>query len=151
MTYSKKDVASGLIFAAFGLFYGSIAYLRLPIGEALDMGPGYFPILLSGLLISFGLFVAIRAFVRQDATPIGKVPWRGLAMNFLALAAFVLTLRPLGLFLTSVLVSFLACLSMPSVRLGRCALISLGIGVFCTFVFAWVLRLPIPVLGTMFR
>ena len=151
LAYSKKDLASGLIFAAFGAAYGTMAYLNLPMGRALNMGPGYFPIVLSSLLILLGLFVAVSAFGREDGTPIGKAAWRGVTMIMLALAVFVLTLQPLGLLPASVLTSFVACLSMPSVSLVQRALVSLCIGAFCVVVFTGIVKLPIPIIGTVLR
>ena len=58
-----KDLGAGAFFVFVGLVYGSIAWFGLPIGVALNMGPGYFPIVLSGMLIVLGLIGIILSWV----------------------------------------------------------------------------------------
>ena len=44
-----KNMLAGLIFLLVAGVYGYAAY-RLPLGSTLRMGPGYFPLVLTGLL-----------------------------------------------------------------------------------------------------
>ena len=51
----NKDVWAGLMLIAIGA--AAMFFARnYPFGTALRMGPGYFPMLLGGLLILFGLY-----------------------------------------------------------------------------------------------
>ena len=49
-----KDCVAGTLFVAIGLLFAVNAWLRLSVGSALAMGPGYFPILLGLILIGLG-------------------------------------------------------------------------------------------------
>ena len=60
MRANAKDLGAGLLFVLTGLTYGSIAWFRLEIGQALSMGPGYFPLVLSSALTLLGLAIAAR-------------------------------------------------------------------------------------------
>ena len=59
MRIDAKSVASGILFILMGLAYFWMAWSKLPIGSAMDMGPGYFPIVLSGGLVVFGSSIAL--------------------------------------------------------------------------------------------
>ena len=56
---NNKDFWSGILLLFFGIagFYMAFSY---PFGSSLRMGPGYFPRVLAGIIIAFGLFVLIR-------------------------------------------------------------------------------------------
>ena len=51
MTINSKDAVAGVLFILLGLGFGLNAWLNLNLGTSLRMGPGYFPLLLSGLLV----------------------------------------------------------------------------------------------------
>jgi hypothetical protein len=53
----SKDLWAGLMLIAIGAGAMSIAR-NYPFGTALRMGPGYFPVVLGGLLVVFGLYLA---------------------------------------------------------------------------------------------
>ncbi len=59
-TFNVKDLAAGAVFAAIGLAFMAGA-LTLDIGTAFKMGPGYFPLVLSGLLVLLGLIVMAKS------------------------------------------------------------------------------------------
>ena len=61
MSGNTQDIGAGVIFIAIGLLFG-VGALHLELGTALRMGPGYFPLILAGLLVALGLaIVGIRA------------------------------------------------------------------------------------------
>ena len=60
---NNKRFLSGLMF----LFIGGVAiYIAqdYPMGSALRMGPGYFPIVLSGILVAFGVYELILGVLK---------------------------------------------------------------------------------------
>ncbi|MCZ0962624.1 tripartite tricarboxylate transporter TctB family protein, partial [Paracoccus benzoatiresistens] len=73
----QTDIAAGLFFMALGGFFGWQA-LQMEIGTSLRMGPGYFPIVLSGLLFLLGAVILFKAFGRPDDEPFGRIAWRGI-------------------------------------------------------------------------
>ena len=150
MEVNRKDLASGAIFAAVGVVYGTIAWKSLPIGQALNMGPGYFPIILSAILIILGGVIIVRAWSTSSETPFGVVPWRGIVMLSAATLVFAAFLDDLGLFPCVWLTSFLASLSSPQIGILRGLLISLAIAAFCTLIFSYGINLPVPRIGPVF-
>lgn len=106
---SLKDLITGLMFMAIGGVYAAGALSRLSIGTASNMGPGYFPLLLSGALVVVGIIVAGRSFVpgHSLSTPI---PWRAIALVTFAPLLLAITFRGLGfipaVFLAAVAAAF---------------------------------------------
>src|SRR5882672_5623434 len=87
-----RDFYAGLMFAAIGvaLVWGSTRY---EVGTAAAMGPGYFPLVLGGLLILVGIVVGLRGIaVREEGGGMGPWAWRPL---FFVIAANV----AIGIFL----------------------------------------------------
>lgn len=46
----RMSVVAGAFFAAVGVIYGGVAVTTLPMRTALNIGYGYFPIILLGIL-----------------------------------------------------------------------------------------------------
>ena len=75
------------------------------------------------------------------------MPWRGVFFLSLATLVFATFVDDLGLFPTVALPAFLACLSNPMVAIATSLMASICIAIFCTAVFSFGIRLPIPVIG----
>jgi hypothetical protein len=130
----------GLIFVAFGAFF-AIQSLGLELGTTFKMGPGYAPLVLSGILILLGLIVVVQA-TRAAGEPVGPIAWRGLAFILPAPVFFGLTVRGLGfvpaLFVTALIAAFASHRMRPGLALLVAALLTL----FATVVFSYALGLP---------
>jgi hypothetical protein len=150
MTTNKNDVAAGAFFVAVGLLYGGIAWKWLPLGQALNMGPGYFPMVLSSLLTVLGAVTVIRGFWVGGASRFGIVPWRAVVMLSLATIIFATFLRELGLFPCVFASAMTASLASPQITLKSAAIVSLMIAAFCIGVFTYGISIPIPVFGSWF-
>ena len=94
MKYDKTDAFAGGLFILFGLIFG-VQALRLDMGTARDMGPGYFPVLLSAALVLFGAIVVYGA-MKGPMQEIGLWALRGMAHILPAPLVFGLTVRGLG-------------------------------------------------------
>jgi hypothetical protein len=150
MRMNAKDIASGAFFALVGLAYLWMAVTGLPIGSALEMGPGYFPIILSGILVLFGVAIAYRGFMIEQETKFGSIPWRAVIMLSLATLVFAAFFDDLGLFPGVFVLAFLAALSSPQNSVLKATIDSLFIAAFCTGVFGYGIGLPIPLIGPLF-
>ena len=156
MPGNRSEVLSGAFFIAAGLFYGCMSYFGafglqpLPIGRALSMGPGYFPIVLSSILVVMGLFVAGRGFVQTSGLALSRISWRPFFFLALAVLSFSFCVRPLGLAPAIFITAMLASYADRNAMLVRSLVIALGLTIFCTVIFAYVVRLPLPVFGTLF-
>jgi uncharacterized membrane protein len=146
MPERRHDLLAGAIFIAFGLAFGIEAWIRLPIGSALRMGPGYFPLLLAGLLILVGLAVALIPGEVPE-TQSGPVPWRGLAFILPAPVIFGATIRGLGLVLSVAIIVLVTAFASRKTSLCFTVLLALGLTAFCVALFHYGLGLPIRLFG----
>jgi len=94
---SSKDFLTGTIYVAIATGAVMIAILgEYKIGTALRMGPAYFPLVLSFLLIGIGLISLVRSFI-QRGTPIGAYTVKGLLLVVVPTVLFGLLVKGAGL------------------------------------------------------
>jgi len=62
---NQKDFGAGILYLAFGAVGWYIAR-DYGMGQASRMGPGYFPTVLSFMLMAFGVAAVIRSFVGKE-------------------------------------------------------------------------------------
>lgn len=145
-TFDKVNLACGAFLVAVGLFF-AVQSLSMEIGTAFRMGPGYFPLVLSGILILLGVIILIQA-TRVEGEPLGAIAWRGMSFILPAPIVFGLTVRGLGfvpaIFIACILASF-ASHKMSAVS---AVILSAGVTVFAYFVFLKGLGLPYPAFGS---
>jgi len=132
---------------AVGCIYGLTAWWSLPVGDSVNMGPGYFPIVLSMLLVLLGAAIAVRSVVGEYSVAFEGIPWRSIAMNTLAILCFASLIRPLGLFPTVMLTASLSCLGSANVSMTKAAIAGFSIAVLCTLIFSFIIGLPIAIVG----
>lgn len=137
------DPTNGLcaaLFVAFGVFF-MVQSFGLEIGTAFRMGAGYFPLLLSGVLILLGLIVLVEA-IRFDSEPIGPIAWRGILFILPAPVFFGLTVRGLGFVPSLFITALIAAFASHRMRPGLALLLAAGLTLFATVVFSYALGLP---------
>jgi uncharacterized membrane protein len=144
-----RDAAAGAIFFAIGAAF-ALGARSLEIGSAFRMGPGYFPLLLSVILMLLGAIIIASSFASQNQ-PLGPVPWRGLVLVLSAPVVFGLSVRKLGLVPAIVLTVVLAVYASRRSRLWLAAAMAAGLTIFCLAVFSYGLGLPLPLLGPWLR
>lgn len=147
----REALASGGIFVAVGCIYGASAMLSLPMGSMISMGPGYFPVVLSGLLVLLGGAIVLRGLRHEGRVAFGSLPWRAILMIALAILCFAFFIRSLGLFVTVLLTAFLSCLADAKVTALKAATMALAMAVLCTLIFSLGIGLPIPIFGSWLR
>ena len=146
MTFNKSDLGAGAIFIALGLGFGIMTLWGLEIGTARRMGPGYFPIMLSGILIALGLAVVVKGINHADVER-GPLPWWGLAVLLPVPVIFGLLIRPLGMAPVLLITTFLTSFASKRMTFGVAAALSVGLVVFCVAVFNFGLGLPLRLFG----
>ena len=75
---SQKDFASGLMFTVTGAAFAWNSATGYTVGTAGQMGPGYFPLMISMLLAALGLIMVVLSFGRRNE-PIEIAPLRSIA------------------------------------------------------------------------
>lgn len=97
---SQKDFFSGLMFLLVGGGFAAVAGTSYTVGTAARMGPGYFPMLLGGLLAVLGAAIIFSALTieRREDESVGVIAWRPLFFVLLGVLSFGLGLTKLGLY-----------------------------------------------------
>jgi hypothetical protein len=134
------DVIAGALFIAFGLFFGLQAF-NLDTGTALKMGPGYFPLVLSGILILLGLLIMFSA-INKAGDAIGAYAWRGMLFILPAPVFFGLTVRGLGFVPSIFITTIIAAMASLKMKLPAALLLAIALTIFSTLVFSYGLGLP---------
>jgi hypothetical protein len=148
--WNLRDALAGLIFILIGVSF-ALSSRSIEIGTAFRMGPGYFPLVLSGLLILIGAAIALSSLANGTNESLGSVPWRGLVLVLAAPVVFGLTVRRLGLVPAIVIASVLAVYASRRSGIRLAAAMAVGLTLFCLAVFSYGLGLPLPLLGPWLR
>ncbi|MDQ3558504.1 MAG: tripartite tricarboxylate transporter TctB family protein [Pseudomonadota bacterium] len=91
-----KDLVTGILLLVIGL--GVMVDARnYTMGDLRNMGPGFFPLVLGGLLLLFGLIVSGMSLRGDRETSEGQVAIRPLILVLGASILFGVLLRPIGL------------------------------------------------------
>ncbi|MPZ39330.1 MAG: tripartite tricarboxylate transporter TctB family protein [Rhizobiales bacterium] len=140
---APKDFWSGVMFIAFAAV-ALVAARNYSLGTAVRMGPGYFPMLLGGVLAGIGVILVIRSFIvsGEPITPVHIVP---LAAIVLAVALFGALLQRLGLVLTLAIVIAISAFAGRQTRFVEVLALAGVLAVFSVAVFVYGLRLPLPI------
>lgn len=145
----RTNLACGGFFMAAGLYFG-IQALGLEIGTAFRMGPGYFPLILSGLLFLLGIIVVVQAF-RSAGEPMGAIAWRGMVLILAAPVVFGLTVRGLGFAPAVFLAALIASFASRRMTVLVAMTLALLVALFALAVFSYGLGLPFPRIGPWLR
>lgn len=137
---SPTDAVLGALLSGLGAA-GVLLCSRLPMGTAHRMGPGYFPTLVSWVLVGFGVLLLARSVViRGPAIEAGQA--RPFVLVLAAVAVFALGIERLGLLATIVVMVPLAALACRETRWREAAVAALVLGAFSCALFIGLLGLP---------
>src|SRR5215212_7419516 len=94
--FLKMDVLAGLMFMAFAA-WGFATSFELDPGTSMSMGPGYFPRLISGVLLALGIAIVGTGLRPAAASIAGNWSIRPLLFVSIAALAFALLLQRAGI------------------------------------------------------
>jgi len=140
---SPKDFWAGLMFIGFGIGFAAVAQ-NYQMGNAVRMGPAYFPTMLGGLLALLGLAIFVQSLVAAGP----KVPafvFKPLILIIVAIVLFGVALKPLGMVLAAAILVFLGAFGGHEFRWKEVAILYVILALFSVFVFVKGLGLPFPV------
>lgn len=137
---NKTDAVAGILFIIVGIAFGVMS-LNMELGTSLRMGPGYFPLVLAGLLIVLGGFIVAGSF-KSVAEEMSAHAWRGMLFILPAPIFFGLTVRGLGFVPSIFVTTLIAALASLKMKFMPAVLLSVGVTIFCTLVFSYALGLP---------
>lgn len=141
-----KDVAAGALFIVIGGYFAIDSMMHLRMGEAVEMGPGYFPRILGFALAALGVAIAVSALGKENEV-IEKITWRGIFYVGLAIIVFGATIRGLGM-LTSLFIStYFASVASGKLSIRGAIMTSAVVAVASVVIFIYLIKLPYPVFG----
>lgn len=140
----RTDVLAGLMFAVFSL-WGFIASSGLDIGTPTSMGPGYFPRLLSGLMLALGLAIAIGGLV--SAEPASPAAWtlKPIGLVSIACIAFAALLSRGGIVLAIVTAVAIGAFAGNRAEIRHLVVLTIVLVAAAVALFVWLLGVPLPI------
>src|SRR5260370_957081 len=103
---APKDFWSGVMFCGFAVV-AILAARGYSLGTAGKMGPGYFPLLLGGLLAALGAMLIGRSLV-LSGEPVARFHVLPLAIIAAAVCLFGALIEPLGLVVSLVVLTLMS-------------------------------------------
>jgi hypothetical protein len=124
---SPQDFGASVVFIVIGVigvwFGGELNY-----GSAARMGPGFFPVILSWLVIAVGLVIGLRA----------------LALDGPAIVLFALLIETIGLALTSAVTILVASLARADTRWRDTLILAFVLSIALVLLFVYALGQAMP-------
>lgn len=148
MPKELRDFWAGLLYLIIGAaaLYMAADY---EMGTAISMGPGYFPKVLSGLLIAIGAISMIRSFL-VEGEPLKGFAFSKIFFVTLSIIAFALLVEGAGLAIAVMVVFAISAAASKFFNWKFTLGIALGAAVFCSLVFVKGLGIPLPIFGSWF-
>ena len=141
---SPQDLLAGLVLVAVTLF-ALWASAGLSQGRLGALGPGMMPRATAVLMGVIGVLVAVSALV-SPGPRLERWSLRGPFFVCLALIAFAVTIRWVGLLVAGPLVAIISGAASPETRIKEIVIFGIAVTIFSIALFKYVLNLPIPVL-----
>jgi hypothetical protein len=140
---APKDFWSGAMFCGFAAV-GIAAARGYSLGAAGKMGPGYFPLLLGGVLALLGVVLIARSIV-LDGEPLPRFHILPLAVIAVAVCLFGVLIEPFGLVTALAVLTMLSAWAGPQFRWLEAAALTAALIVFSIGVFVYALGLSLSV------
>jgi putative tricarboxylic transport membrane protein len=139
---NNKRFLSGLMFIGIGGVATWIAQ-DYPMGSALRMGPGYFPIVLGGIMALFGIYEIVLGIMKSDPV---KGNWSIRALIILPFAAVVfgIMMENFGFIPALIALIFVSAAASREFKFLEVLVSAVVITVASVIVFIYGLGLPYP-------
>lgn len=143
---NKRDFNAGLMFIVIAAIFGLIAR-DYSMGSATRMGPGYFPTLLSAIMLFLGVVTLVMSVLPADAQePPGPTDWRGMGLTIASVASFAILLPYLGFLVATASLVFISSVASPEFRIKPTLFLAVGLIAMGIIVFGYGLELQFDVL-----
>jgi Tripartite tricarboxylate transporter TctB family len=138
--HAPKDFWSGVMFCGFAVV-GILAARGYSLGSAGKMGPGYFPLLLGGVLAALGVILIARS-IAIAGEPLARFHVLPLVVVAAAVCLFGVMVEPLGLVVSLAVLTMSAAAAGRPFRLLEAAALTVALIAFSIGVFVYALGLP---------
>ena len=141
---SNRDFFAGLLYILLGAVGMWIAR-DYPFGSALRMGPGYFPSVLGGMMIAFGIAVLLMG-VKNNEKIQGNWSIRALIVLPLATVVFGVLMEEAGFIPAMLALIPLSAAAGREFKWLEVAALTIGLTIVCAIGFIRLLGLPYPLI-----
>jgi hypothetical protein len=140
----NRDFFAGLLYIVTGTVAIIIAR-DYPFGSALRMGPGYFPTVLGGIMIAFGVAVMMMGVKNNEKI---KPHWsfRALIVLPIATVVFGVMMEEAGFIPALLVLVPFAASAGREFKIVEVALLMIGLTILSTALFIYGLGLPYPLI-----
>jgi Tripartite tricarboxylate transporter TctB family len=145
---TNKDLWAGLHYIAVGAAGWWFA-LDYPFGSALRMGPGYFPIVLSAVMILMGLYVLALGLRKEHEKIQGNWSIRALIILPLSTIVFGVLMEEAGFIPAMVALIPISAAAGRDFKWMEVIPLTIGLTVACAAGFIYALGLPYPLIKGM--
>ena len=138
----NKRFLSGIMFLIVG---GVAIYMAkdYPMGSALRMGPGYFPLVLGGIIGLFGIWELIIGVLQADPVK-GNWSPRALIVLPISCVIFGVMMETLGFIPALIALVISSAFAGDQFKIWEVAALAVGLTIMCTGIFIYGLGLPYP-------
>ena len=137
----------GVIYLAVG-GAGFIISREYSFGSGARMGPGYFPTIVSFLLVALGIVAIARSFIVQGQR-VRPFAWKPMILVIGSSVAFALLLNSAGLIVALTATVLISAAASERFHLEWRPMLGLvGLVAACSLVFVKGLGVPMPLIGT---
>ncbi|MFM9967328.1 MAG: tripartite tricarboxylate transporter TctB family protein [Burkholderiales bacterium] len=138
-----QDLGAAVVFIVIGIA-GLVFGQDLAFGTSAKMGPGYFPMILSGLILLLGIGLCIHSLV-VAGPKIDPVQFRPILLIVASILVFGYLLALVGLVITAFLMTVVAAYARREVDLRENIYLGLGLAIFVVAIFVYGLSQPLPI------
>jgi len=135
-------------------FFGGIALIAIAVFalwassdlqgmHGFSFGAGTVPRMFALLLLGLGAAVTVMGLT-ADGPQLATYHWRGPLFVSLAIVAFAISIRPLGLVFSGLTSFLIAALGTPETRWTETVIVGVCLTIGCAVLFPYVLGLPMP-------
>jgi len=139
----RQDFWAGLLFVSFGMV-ALLVGRDYPMGTAMRMGPGYFPMILGALVTLLGLVLVARGLLVRGE-PVEAPAILPLLLVLASVALFALTVEDLGIVAAVVGVVVVSSLARGKPHWGEILLVSVVMAALAVGLFTKGLGLPFKI------
>ncbi len=141
---NNKDFWAGMMFTGIGV--GALIVAQdYPLGTVQRMGPGFFPMVLGGILVLFGVYTLFRG-LRSNEKIQGSWSIRAFVLLPLSMALFGVVMQTLGFIPASVALVFTSMVSGREFKFVEVLLVAVLLVGLAVGVFIWGIGLNFPLI-----
>jgi hypothetical protein len=149
LTLDRRDTVFSVLFVLLGVTSCYYGLTSLKFTGQFGMGPGFFPVIVSAIMVVLAAMVGVGA-IGREGSPSTLIRLRPFVLVVASPIAFGLTIRPFGLAIAILLSVSIAALANRRITLVQTIVLSLAVTALCVGLFHYLLSLPVPLLGYVF-